>query len=136
MKYDVKNMKSYLRKNDISKVELMGVMGIIIISKDVIRKNADVGEFVKYTTKIKFPEYVIKSRTLMSARINRILVNIEDESEVRRINRKVLEYLDNIENEKISDGARGDSGLPGGYLCGVCTGQHRKGRAPGDFRGF
>ena len=105
MKYDVKNMKSYLRKNDISKVELMGVMGIIIISKDVIRKNADVGEFVKYTTKIKFPEYVIKSRTLMSARINRILVNIEDESEVRRINRKVLEYLDNIENEKISDGA-------------------------------
>ena len=36
MKYDVKNMKSYLRKNDISKVELMGVMGIIIISKDVI----------------------------------------------------------------------------------------------------
>ena len=44
MKYDVKNMKSYLRKNDISKVELMGVMGIIIISKDVIRKNADVGE--------------------------------------------------------------------------------------------
>ena len=99
MKYDVKNMKSYLRKNDISKVELMGVMGIIIISKDVIRKNADVGEFVKYTTKIKFPEYVIKSRTLMSARINRILVNIEDESEVRRINRKVLEYLDNIENE-------------------------------------
>lgn len=104
MKYDVKNMKSYLRKNDISKVELMGIMGIIIISKDLIRKNADVGEFVKYTTEISFPEYVIKSRTLISARINRILVNIEDESEVRRISRKVLEYLDNIENEKISDG--------------------------------
>ena len=104
MKYDVKNMKSYLRKNDISKVELMGVMGIIIISKDLIRKNVDVGQFVKYTTEISFPEYVIKSRTLISARINRILVNIEDESEVRRISRKVLEYLDNIENEKISDG--------------------------------
>ena len=102
MMYDVKNIKLYLRKNDVSKVELMGVMGIIIISKDVIR-NTDVGEFIEYVMKIKFPEYVIKSRTLMSARINRILINIEDNSEIRKISRNILDYLDNIENENKSN---------------------------------
>ena len=99
MMHDVKNIKLYLRKNDVSKVELMGVMGIIIISKDVIKRNTDVGEFIEYVMKIKFPEYVIKSRTLMSARINRILINIEDNSEIRKISRNILDYLDNIENE-------------------------------------
>ena len=103
MMYDVKNIKSYLRKNDVSKVELMGVMGIIIISKDVIKRNTDVGEFIEYVMKIKFPEYVIKSRTLMSARINRILINIEDNSEIRKISRNILDYLDNIENENKSN---------------------------------
>ena len=94
MMYDVKNIKLYLRKNDVSKVELMGVMGIIIISKDVIKRNTDVGEFI---------EYVIKSRTLMSARINRILINIEDNSEIRKISRNILDYLDNSENENKSN---------------------------------
>ena len=103
MMYDVKNIKLYLRKNDVSKVELMGVMGIIIISKDVIQRNTDVGEFIEYVMKIKFSEYVIKSRTLMSARINRILINIEDNSEIRKISRNILDYLDNIENENIEN---------------------------------
>ena len=103
MMHDVKNIKLYLRKNDVSKVELMGVMGIIIISKDVIKRNTDVGEFIEYVMKIKFPEYVIKSRTLMSARINRILINIEDNSEIRKIIRNILDYLDNIENENKSN---------------------------------
>ena len=103
MMYDVKNIKLYLRKNDVSKVELMGVMGIIIISKDVIKRNTDVGEFIEYVMKIKFPEYVIKSRTLMSARINRILINIEDNSEIRKISRNIFNYLDNIENENKSN---------------------------------
>ena len=103
MMHDVKNIKLYLRKNDVSKGELMGVMGIIIISKDVIKRNTDVGEFIEYVMKIKFPEYVIKSRTLMSARINRILINIEDNSEIRKISRNILDYLDNIENENKSN---------------------------------
>ena len=103
MMYDVKNIKLYLRKNDVSKVELMGVMGIIIISKDVIKRNTDVGEFIEYVMKIKFSEYVIKSRTLMSARINRILINIEDNYEIRKISRNILDYLDNIENENKSN---------------------------------
>ena len=103
MMHDVKNIKLYLRKNDVSKVELMGVMGIIIISNDEIKRNTDVGEFIEYVMKIKFPEYVIKSRTLMSARINRILINIEDNSEIRKISRNILDYLDNIENENKSN---------------------------------
>ena len=101
MKYDVKNIKLYLKKNDVNKVELMGIMGILIISKDLIRKNIDVGNFVEDVMGVNFPEYVIKSRTLISARVNRILVDIEDDAEIRKIRKKVLEYLDDIENEKL-----------------------------------
>lgn len=103
MKYDVKNIKLYLKKNDVNKVELMGIMGILIISKDLIRKNIDVGNFVEDVMGVNFPEYVIKSRTLISARVNRILVDIEDDAEIRKIRKKVLEYLDDIENEKLPD---------------------------------
>ena len=103
MKYDVKNIKLYLKKNDVNKVELMGIMGILIISKDLIRKNIDVGNFVVDVMGVNFPEYVIKSRTLISARVNRILVDIEDDAEIRKIRKKVLEYLDDIENEKLPD---------------------------------
>lgn len=103
MKYDVKNIKLYLKKNDVNKVELMGIMGILIISKDLIRKNIDVGNFVKDVMGVNFPEYVIKSRTLISARVNRILVDIEDDAEIRKIRKKVLKYLDDIENEKLPD---------------------------------
>ena len=103
MKYDVKNIKLYLKKNDVNKVELMGIMGILIISKDLIRKNIDVGNFVEDVMGVNFPEYVIKSRTLISARVNRILVDVEDDAEIRKIRKKVLEYLDDTENEKLPD---------------------------------
>ena len=72
-------IKYYLAKEDTNKIELMGILGVLIIKKDFLKKNSDVGDFIEYTMGVKFPEYVIKSRTLMSARINRNLINEESD---------------------------------------------------------
>lgn len=102
MNLDEKNIKLYLMKNNL-KVELIGIMAIIIISKDLIKRNHEVGEFIKKILEIEFPEYVVKSRTLMAARVNRILINIDDEREIKKVNRKILRYLDTLEKNKESE---------------------------------
>ncbi len=103
MSLDEKKIKSYLKKNEVGIIELMGVMGILIISKDIIKRNSEVGEFLKNTLDLTFPEYVIRSRTLMSARVNRVLVNVDDEIQVRKYKKKILEYLESLEEEESKD---------------------------------
>lgn len=100
MKLDEKKIRLYLKKNEISVIELMGIVGMLIISKDILKKNSEVEEFVNKTLELTFPAYVIKSRTLMSARVNRVLVNIEDEAQIKQYRKKILEYLDSFQNEE------------------------------------
>ena len=86
-------IKHYLAKEDIDKINLMGIFGVLIIKKNILKKNSDVGEFIEVTLGKKFPEYVIKSRTLMSARVNRILLNEEDDIALENIWKNILNYL-------------------------------------------
>ena len=37
MSLDEKKIKFYLKKNEINTIELMGIMGMIIISKDILK---------------------------------------------------------------------------------------------------
>lgn len=92
-------IKYYLAKEDTNKIELMGILGVLIIKKDFLKKNSDVGDFIEFTMGVKFPEYVIKSRTLMSARINRNLINEESDLEIERICKKILDYFYTLENK-------------------------------------
>lgn len=96
-------LRYYLTKTDINNIELMGILGILIIKKDILKKNSDVGEFIEYVVGEKFPGYVIKSRTLMSARINRILVNIDEQLEIKKISTKILDYIDIHDDEENSN---------------------------------
>jgi len=93
--------KCYLTKEDINRIELLGVFSILIVKKDILKKNSDVGDFIEAVIGVKFPEYVIKSRTLMSARVNRILIAEEDDLKLKEIYKDMLDYLCNQE-EKIN----------------------------------
>ena len=104
MSLDEKKIKLYLKKNDISTIELMGIMGTLIISKDVLKRNSEVEAFIKKTLELTFPEYVIRSRTLMSARVNRILMDIDNESEIKKYQKRVLEYLETLKDSGMSEG--------------------------------
>ena len=104
MSYDEKDIKLYLKRSDANKVELIGIFGILIISKELIKKNSEVADFIEFVLDLRLPEYVIKSRTLMMARTSRVLMNMTDDFNLKNIRKKTLEYLDVIENKKIFDG--------------------------------
>ena len=103
MSLDEKKIKLYLKKNEIGTMELMVIMGMLIISKDILKRNSEVEEFIKRTLELTFPEYVIRSRTLMSARVNRVLVGIDDESEIKKYQKKILEYLESLKEPKMTE---------------------------------
>ena len=103
MNVDEKKIKLYLKKNEIGTIELMGIMGMLIISKDILKRNSEVEEFIKKTLELTFPEYVIRSRTLMSARVNRVLAGIDDESEIKKYQKNILEYLESLKEAKVTE---------------------------------
>ena len=59
MSLDGKKIKLYLKKNEVDTIELMGIMGMLIISRDIIKRNSEVGEFLEKTLDLTLPEYVI-----------------------------------------------------------------------------
>lgn len=103
MNVDEKKIKLYLKKNEIGTIELMGIMGMLIISKDILKRNSEVEEFIKKTLELTFPEYVIRSRTLMSAMVNRVLAGIDDESEIKKYQKNILEYLESLKEAKVTE---------------------------------
>ena len=103
MNVDEKKIKLYLKKNEIGTIELMGIMGMLIISKDILKRNSEVEEFIKKTLELTFPEYVIRSRTLMSERVNRVLAGIDDESEIKKYQKNILEYLESLKEAKVTE---------------------------------
>ncbi len=97
-------LKERLRRKDFNKIDLLGTIAILIISKEVFKKNVDASVFIEKNIGEKFPGYVIKSRTLMAARTCRIIINCTDE-EIVSINKNLIRYLhetivDSSENDK------------------------------------
>ncbi len=88
MSYDEKDIKLYLKRSDANKVELIGIFGILIISKELIKKNSEVADFIEFVLDLRLPEYVIKSRTLMMARTSRVLINMTDDFNLKNIRKK------------------------------------------------
>ena len=82
-------IRNYLKKTNLDIIDLIGIITVLIIKKDVIKKNSDVGEFVNNILKVKFPEYVIRSRTLIAARVSRILLELDDDK-IENIKEKIF----------------------------------------------
>ncbi|CUO13257.1 hypothetical protein EAI89_19105 [Eubacterium sp. am_0171] len=94
-------IRNYLKKTNLDIIDLIGIITVLIIKKDVIKKNSDVGEFVNNILKVKFPEYVIRSRTLIAARVSRILLELDDDK-IENIKENILKYIDKIDIEDMN----------------------------------
>lgn len=92
----------YLSKKDLNVVDLIGAITVLIITKDILKKNSEVKEFIKCVLNVNFPEYVVKSRTLMAARVGRLLIEL-DAGQILRIAENVIEYLGKVSIEKNQD---------------------------------
>lgn len=71
------NLKKYLNNQRIDTIELVGVINYVILNKTIFKKNDDVHIFVKKSFNLSFPGYLIRSRTLMAARVSKYIFNNE-----------------------------------------------------------
>lgn len=81
-------------------ITLLGVCNVIILSKDIYKKNAEVSRFIEKTMGVTLPPYVIKSRTLIAARISRVIMaynSTELNSVGKKINKELQEVIDGLE---------------------------------------
>ncbi|HDR2474539.1 hypothetical protein ABG794_17865 [Enterobacter soli] len=79
-------------KKPSSREGFIGLITMVIYSKDIFVKNEDVAMFVKNVFGISFLDYVIRSRTLLCARVTRSLVSMS-EDDIKESASKVSIYF-------------------------------------------
>ena len=86
--------------------QLIGVCNILIYSKSIFPKNKNVCEFVEKIFLEKYPLYVLKSRTLISAKISKKICCMEHMQVVSTC-KSIKSYFTNEDNtqdtESIND---------------------------------
>ncbi len=70
-------IKSKIKNKNIDIFDFLGIVNVLLYSKTIFKRNKEVDEFILEIFDIKLPEYVVKSRTLMVARISRIVFDFE-----------------------------------------------------------
>lgn len=80
----------------------IGTVTLLIYSKEVFTNNKDIVPFLKEVFNISYLPYIIKSRTLICAKLGRELY-IMDKKEIKTINSNLLNYFEiNSKNNPLS----------------------------------
>lgn len=80
-----------------AKENFLGLIIMLILSKDIFRSNLAVSEFINKTFRISFLNYAIRSRTLMCAKICKH-INELDEKNLKTV---YMHFLNNINSADI-----------------------------------
>lgn len=81
-----------ITSKDVDLIDIMGINVALLYSKNFFKKNEEISSFLKIVYNINFLPYVMKSRTLIVARITKEL-NTKDETEIKEIRRRIIDYL-------------------------------------------
>ncbi|PSB69493.1 hypothetical protein C6345_01825 [Bacillus sp. LNXM12-2] len=102
-------MDKYLNRllyESVDSIEVLGISIALIYSKEIFKKNEDLKNFLIKVFDLQFLPYVMKSRTLIAARVSRTLVKLNDE-EIHKIKLKILEYFkSDQESDKVKSSKR------------------------------
>ncbi|MGO4790395.1 hypothetical protein AB4124_23560 [Paenibacillus sp. 2KB_20] len=79
-------------KSHIDTSELIGLNSLLIYSKDIFGKNEEVDEYIKKVFNINFLPYVIRSRTLIFARVSKEIYYY-DENQKNSVMKKMIQYF-------------------------------------------
>ena len=76
-----------------SKLEVIGAVSILIYSKDIFKKNKDINSFIVDVLQLQYPEYIMKSRTLIVAKVSRYIYLLAPE-ELLNISSRINTFFD------------------------------------------
>ena len=82
--------RNELKNKTIPKYKIVGIVTELIYSKIIFNRNKDVENFIKDIFNIEFRSYVIKSRSMIVAKIAKIIINFENNTEYKN---KLAEFI-------------------------------------------
>lgn len=85
-------LQALVNKKFSSREGFIGLITLVIYSREIFVKNEDAAKFVKTVFGLSFLDYVIKSRTLLCARLTRNLVSMSDK-DIKESVYKASEYF-------------------------------------------
>lgn len=100
-KKDYELLTQKLNDTNIDSMEFMGIVSYAIYSKQVFPNNKDTIIFLKAVFDFSFLDYVIKSRSLITARVTRHILTL-DEKQLKLVIDRVKRYIK--DNQHIVEG--------------------------------
>lgn len=69
--------RNELKNKSIPKYKMVGMVTELLYSKIIFKHNRDISYFIKDVFNLEFKDYVMKSRSMIAARIGRIILEPE-----------------------------------------------------------
>jgi len=99
--------RNELKNKQVYTYKLIGITSELIFSKEIFPKNKDISIFIENVFGITYKDYIMKSRTMVVAKISRLLYNANEQStynkELLLFINEIIEKLKIPENEKKSN---------------------------------
>lgn len=76
--------RNELKNKNVPKYKIIGIVTELIYSKVIFNKNKDIFNFIKDIFGIELKDYILKSRTMIVAKISRIIINSENIIEYKK----------------------------------------------------
>lgn len=89
-------IKVKLYSNSLDIFELIGLYGMILFSKEIFKKNSQVADFVNQTMNLNLAKYIIRSRTMITAKVIRKLIDY-DINEQKSLHNNCIVYFKELE---------------------------------------
>lgn len=70
--------RNELKNKNIQKYKLIGIIVELLLSKDVFKRNSEISAFIKDIFDLELKEYIMKSRTMIVAKISRVIHNTDN----------------------------------------------------------
>lgn len=78
--------------------EFIGILCCIIHSKEIFQRNKDIDPFLERVFGFKYLQYILNSRTLISARLVKYVLQLNEE-ELDEIRKKIVDYFKKLKSE-------------------------------------
>ena len=95
--------RNELKNKVLPKYKILGIVTEIILSKELFQKNVDLKPFLENVFGVSYKDYVMRSRTMILARTNRLINESSEEkqSEYRKkLNIYIVEMIEKSSNSQ------------------------------------